>query len=135
MNQLFLIGRSGSKPELRYTPNGVAVLKPAICVSRGETKNGTWVETEKFWVNITVFNKQAEALADQIDKGTKLFVAGRLSIRKYQNRDGIEKQSTDVVASHCFVMPDAKLSAERASIREQISEALGQTFSEEDIPF
>ncbi len=136
MNQIFLIGRSGSKPELRYAPSGMAVLKPALCVSRREkNKDGQWVDAETFWVNVVLFGRQAEELASQIDKGTKLFVEGRLSIRKYTAKDGTEKQTTDVVASHCFVIPVAKVSTERAEIRKQIADSLSGGFSEEDIPF
>ena len=83
MLQLTLAGRLGRDAELRSTRDGKAVcnFSVAVDVRRGQEKSTTWVEC-------TIWEKRAEALAQYLTKGTAVAVAGELSVRQYDKRDG-----------------------------------------------
>jgi single-strand DNA-binding protein len=133
MNKVLLIGNCGSKPELRYTQNGTAVLSPSIAVTKSyKDAQGQPVKTTT-WVNIVVYGKRAEWASQELQKGTKVFVEGELNIRDYQAKDGSKKTVVEVVAFQ-FVPFTAKKEAQAQSYAPPATFDMG-TMSEEDIPF
>ncbi len=90
-NKVFLMGNLTRDIELRYTQNGKAVGNSAIAVNR---KSGDKEETT--FVNIVVWEKSAEILAEHTKKGSPLFIEGRLQVRSWE-KDGEKKLSTEVV--------------------------------------
>lgn len=136
MNRVTLIGRSGSKPELRYTPNQTAVLKPSLAISkRQKDATGNWIDGPTTWVTVTLFGKRAETLATQIEKGTQVFVEGELSIREYQAKDGSKKVAVEVVCNQAYVISNPRRQASDQDLRQAVSSEWGGTISEDDIPF
>jgi single-strand DNA-binding protein len=98
LNRIILIGRLTKDPELRYTPNGVAVCNFALAVDRNR-KNAQG-EKETDFINIQVWQKQAENAANYLSKGKLACVDGRLQIRSYDGQDGQKKYITEVVAEN-----------------------------------
>ena len=96
MNKVTLIGRLGKDPEMSYTPNGLAVTKFAIAVNHFTRLQGGERQEETWWYNITAFGKQAETCNTFLKKGDKVYVDGRLTPRKYTDRNGVERVSLDV---------------------------------------
>lgn len=92
MNHVTLIGRLTRDPELRYTPNGVAVCKFTLAVDRAFSK-----EKETDFIPIVVWQKLAEACGNNLGKGRLVAVSGRLQIRTYE-KDGQKRYITEVVA-------------------------------------
>jgi single-strand DNA-binding protein len=93
MNHITLIGRLTRDPELRYTPNGVAVTNFDLAVPRpGEKK-----ETD--FIRIIAWKKTAELCADYLKKGRQVAVEGRLQIRSYETQDGQKRRVAEVVAN------------------------------------
>jgi single-strand DNA-binding protein len=97
MNLVILIGRLTKDPELRYTPNGVAVAQFDLAVDR--TVPNAQGEKETDFVRIVVWQKQAENCANYLKKGRLAAVSGRLQIRSYTNQDGQKRWVTEVVAN------------------------------------
>lgn len=95
MNIWAFIGRVGRDAELKYTPNGKAVLSFPVAVDSGygDRKVTTWPRVQ-------VWDKRAEALANHIAKGDKIGVVGELSLREYQGKEGkafsLEVRATDI---------------------------------------
>ncbi len=92
MNNVVLIGNLARNPELKYTDNGKAVTRITVAVNRGWGK-----EKGADFIDVTVWEKQAEACHQYLTKGSKVGVQGRLQVRSYE-KDGERKWITDVVA-------------------------------------
>ncbi len=99
MNKIMLIGNLGRDPEMNYTPDGTAVAKFSLAVNR-TTKSASGERREETeWFNIVAWRQLAEVCSTYLKKGQKVFVEGRLTTRKYTDRNGIERMAIDVVAS------------------------------------
>lgn len=96
MNRTILVGRLTRDPELRYTPNGVAVANFTMAVNRPfKSKDG---EQEADFINCVVWRKPAENLANYMKKGNQIGVDGRLQSRSYEDKEGKKVFVTEVVA-------------------------------------
>ena len=96
LNRIVLIGRLTADPELRYTNSGTAVATFTLAVDRARpNQNG---ERETDFINIVVWQKQAETCAQYLHKGRLAAVDGRLQIRSYENREGQKVRVAEVVA-------------------------------------
>lgn len=104
MNKVILIGNLTRDPELTETPSGVAVCRFAIAVSRDYASADGNRETDFF--NITVWRGRAEMCAKYLKKGNKVAIVGSLQNRSYEDKDGIKRNVTDVIASEVeFLTP------------------------------
>ena len=95
MNKAILVGRIGQKPELKYTASQVAVTN--ISVATTEAIKDKEDVTE--WTRVVVFGKTAEFVANYLDKGGLVYVEGRLQTRSWDDKDGVKKYSTEVIAN------------------------------------
>ncbi len=91
-NRVILIGRLTRDPELRYTPNGIAVATFSLAVNRKFSKD----ETD--FIDIVVWRGQAENCATYLKKGSMAAVEGRMQVRTYENQEGQKRKVTEVVA-------------------------------------
>ena len=116
MNKVILIGNLTRDPELTETPSGVAVCRFAIAVSRDYANADGNRETDFF--NITVWRGRAENCGKYLKKGNKVAVVGSLQTRSYEDKDGIKRNITDIVASEVeFLTPkNAQFDGEDAPI-------------------
>lgn len=96
VNRLILVGRLGHDPEMRYTPAGQAVTKFSLA-----TDHYTGPETERLtdWHQVVCWGKLAEFAAEYLAKGRLVCVAGRLTYRTWEGRDGQKRRNAEVVAS------------------------------------
>lgn len=104
LNRVVLIGRLTKDPELRYTPNGVAVTSFALAVDRNfKSAQG---ERETDFINIVVWRQLAENCANFLAKGKLAAVDGRLQIRSYEGQDGQKRTMAEVIAENVrFLSP------------------------------
>ena len=104
MNKVILVGNLTRDPELTETPSGVAVCRFSIAVSRDYASADGTRETDFF--NITVWRGRAENCGKYLKKGNKVAVVGSLQTRSYEDKDGIKRNVTDVVANEVeFLTP------------------------------
>jgi single-strand DNA-binding protein len=97
VNKVILIGNLGADPELRRTPNGVAVTNFSLATSRKfKAQDGQFREDTE-WHNIVAWNKAAEIMAQYLKKGSKVYVEGFLQTRSWET-DGVRKYRTEIVA-------------------------------------
>ena len=97
MNKVFLIGNLTRDPETSETSSGIHVCRFAIAVNRSYTGADGTRETDFF--NITVWRQLAENCGKYLKKGSKVAVVGQLQNRSYEDKDGIKRSVTDVIAS------------------------------------
>jgi len=136
LNKVILIGRLTREPELRYTPSGTAVAKFTLAVDRRQAKDR---ERETDFIDIVVWQKQAENCANYLGKGRLVAVDGRLQIRSYEDNQGIRRKAAEVVAENVRFLDRAKEGAPSAPGAGHAAEGPDYgseiSFNEDDIPF
>ena len=131
LNRVILIGRLTRDPELKYTPNGTAVANFTLAVDRFRT-NAQGEREQADFVPIVVWQKQAENCANYLGKGSLAAVDGRLQVRSYDDKDGIRRWMTEVVADTVRFL-DKKGDGGRAPEFDARGGDVG--FTDEDVPF
>ena len=98
VNKAIIVGNLGRDPELRYTQGGSPVGQLSVATTRAyNNKNDERIE-ETEWHRIVVWGKQAEHCKNYLAKGRQVYVEGRIQTRKYTDKDGVERYSTEIVA-------------------------------------
>jgi len=102
MNTINVAGNVVAKPELRYTTSGHAQVTMRIGVNRRFQQNGEWKQEATF-VSVVCFGELAEGVEQEVDKGAKVMVSGRLNVREYETKDGQKRSITEIVAEEVGV--------------------------------
>jgi len=98
LNKVFLIGNLTRDPELRYTPAGVAVANLGVAVNRRFRDKSGELKEDVCFLTVTVWDKQAEACCQYLQKGSPIFVEGVLQSRSWETTDGQKRSTIDVRA-------------------------------------
>jgi len=99
VNKVILIGNLGRDPETRYMPDGGAITNISIATTENwKDKNGDKQEKTE-WHRVAFFGKLAEIAGEYLKKGSQVYVEGRLQTRKWQDKDGQDKYTTEIVAN------------------------------------
>lgn len=104
LNKVILIGNLTKDPELRYTPNGVAVATFSIATNRGWTTEAGEKKEETEFHRIVAWNKLAELCSQLLTKGRKVFVEGRLQTRSWETKEGQQRTSTEIVIDDMIIL-------------------------------
>lgn len=100
INKVILIGNLGADPETRYTPSNTAVTNLRVATSDSWKDRQTGERQERTeWHTVVMFNRLAEIAAEYLRKGSKIYIEGRLQTRKWQDKSGNDRYSTEVVAN------------------------------------
>ena len=141
VNKVILVGNLGQKPEIRYTKDSKPIASFSIATSESwkDKTTGDMVEKTE-WHNVTFFGRIAEVAEQYLDKGSKVFVEGKLQTDKWEDENGNKRSATKIIGNN-MQMLDSRGSNNSSSFDESSSaqnEAPGSqegSFSEEDIPF
>ena len=100
VNKVILLGNCGRDPEVRYLPSGQAVANVTLATStkRKDKNTGEMVEDTQ-WHRITFFDRLAEIAGEYVKKGNPLYIEGRLKYGKFTNKDGVEQNTCDIIAT------------------------------------
>lgn len=126
LNRIILIGRLTRDPELRYTPNGIAVTNFTLAVDRPYANQQGERETD--FINIAVWRKLAETCANHLGKGRLVAVEGSLQIRSYETADGQKRTAAEVVADNVRFL-------DKARDASGVEDSRGDGDSINDVPF
>ena len=100
INKVILVGNLGAKPEVKYASNGNAISNLSVATSESWTDKSTGQKQEKTeWHRVSLFGKLAEIAGQYLDKGSKVYVEGKLQTRKWQDQNGQDRYTTEVVVS------------------------------------
>lgn len=98
VNKVILVGNLGRDPETRYMPDGGAITNISLATtSTWKDKSGEKQEQTE-WHRVAFFGKLAEIAGEYLKKGSQVYVEGKIRTRKYQDKDGIEKYATEIIA-------------------------------------
>lgn len=99
VNKVILVGNVGKDPDTRYMPNGDAVTNVTLATTESWKDKNTGEKKELTeWHRISFFRKLGEIAGQYLRKGSQIYVEGRLQTRKYTDKDGIERYTTDIIA-------------------------------------
>jgi single-strand DNA-binding protein len=101
INKVIIIGNLGRDPEVRYTPSGAAVCNVSVATTRNwkDKNSGDKVE-ETEWHRVVFYDRLAEIAGEYLKKGRSVYVEGRLKTRKWQDKDGKDTYTTEIVAEN-----------------------------------
>ncbi len=108
LNKVMLIGNLTRDPELRYTPNGVAVCSFGLATNRAWTTEAGEKKEEVEFHRIVAWNKLAELCSQLLTKGRKTYVEGRLQTRSWQGQDGNQRTTTEIVIEDMIILDSRK---------------------------
>lgn len=146
LNKVQIIGHLGRAPETRYMPNGDAVTNLAVATTESwKDKNSGEKKEATEWHRVTLYRKIAEVAGQYLKKGSLAYFEGRLQTRKYTDKDGVERYTTEIIADTMKMLgggpaQDDDAPAQRAAKpaqqgkREQ-QHSTPENFLDDDIPF
>ena len=124
INLVILVGNLGQDPDVRYTNNGAAITNCSIATSQAWTdKNSGQLQEKTEWHRVVFFNRLAEIAGQYLKSGSKVYIEGSLTTRKYQDKQGVERYTTEIVARE-LQMLDRKGDAEHVQ-RQAPSQSVG----------
>ncbi|OGV48811.1 MAG: single-stranded DNA-binding protein [Legionellales bacterium RIFCSPHIGHO2_12_FULL_42_9] len=131
INKVILIGNVGGNPEIRYMPNGNAVTTLSIATSESWKDKQTGEKQERTeWHRVVCFNRLGEIAGEYVRKGSKLYIEGSLRTRKWQDQQGQDRYTTEIVANE-LQMLDSKGGNSNVNYDEQPPEHAQQSSSNE----
>lgn len=107
VNKVMLLGNIGKDPEVRVSPNGTAIANLTLATSETWKDQQGERQERTEWHRIVMFGRTAEVARDYLRKGSKLYLEGKLQTRKWQDKEGKDQYTTEIVA-HEFQMLDPK---------------------------
>lgn len=108
MNKVFILGQLGGDPELRYTQNQTSVCNFSVATTERFTKDGEQQESIE-WHRIVVWSKLAENCDKYLSAGKKVLIEGRIQTRSYEDKNGVKRSQTEIVANNVqFLSPKSE---------------------------
>jgi single-strand DNA-binding protein len=98
VNDVTIIGNLGQDPELRHTEKGTAVCTLSVATNRKWKNKDGDLQDDTQWHKVVVWDKQAESCNEYLSKGRQVYVRGRLQTRKWEDKEGVERWTTEIVA-------------------------------------
>jgi single-strand DNA-binding protein len=97
LNKAQIIGRAGKDPEVRFLPSGEAVASFSLATTeKWKDKSSGEAREETEWHRISAFGRLAEIIGEYVRKGSLIYVEGKIKTRKFTDKDGVEKYSTEI---------------------------------------
>ena len=133
INKVILVGRLGADPEVRYTQDGMMVTNFRLATDE-QWKDKSCERTQRTeWHRIVTFGKLAEICGNYLSKGKLIYVEGRLQTRSWDDKDGVKRYTTEIVAANMQML-------ERKGQEDQSGNTYSSPFSgpdkaEDDVPF
>jgi single-strand DNA-binding protein len=103
LNRVMLLGNLGADPELRTTSGGQSVLKLRLATSETYLDKNRQRQEKTEWHSVVIWGKRAEALGKILSKGSRLFVEGGLRTSSYEDREGVKRYKTEIVANNVLL--------------------------------
>jgi single-strand DNA-binding protein len=142
INKVILVGNLGADPETRYMPSGSAVTNLSVATSESWKDKQTGEQKDRTeWHKVVMFDRLAEIAAEYLRKGSQVYIEGKLQTRKWQDRDGNDRWTTEVRASEMQMLGgrggggSAPMSSGQDSGPPSAPPQAGPDDFDDDIPF
>lgn len=138
VNKVILIGTLGRDPDVRYTASGSAVANLSVATSeQWKDKNTGEKKEQTEWHKVSIFGKLAEIAGEYLKKGSHVYIEGRIQTRKWQDKDGQDKYTTEIVANAMQMLggQSGQASAPQSPAPGNAGGDSDDGFGDKDIPF
>ena len=139
INKVILVGHLGADPETRYMPSGSAVTNLRVATSESWKDKGTGEQQERTeWHRVAMFGRLAEIAAEYLRKGSQVYIEGRLRTRKWEDNQGNDRYSTEIIANEMQMLGGRSGAQSSAPAPAPAAAASGGGVAEDfddDIPF
>ena len=137
VNKVILVGHLGDDPEIKYMPSGGAVANVSIATSEEWKNKETGNKESKVeWHRVVFFKRLAEIVGEYLKKGSQVYVEGRLQTRKWQDKNGQDRYTTEIVANEMQMLGSKNApSDKKPDGQEAVKENLDKDDFDDDIPF
>ena len=146
INKVILVGNLGQDPEIKYMPNGNAVCNITVATSESwKDKNSGEMQERTEWHRVVFFRRLAEIAGEYLKKGSQVYLEGRLQTRKWQDQQGQDRYTTEIVADNMQMLGGGNRSGGSAEFGGGQSKGGSQSapapasmdngYTDEDIPF
>tara|TARA_R110002073_G_scaffold614_3_gene4895 strand:- start:6361 stop:6885 length:525 start_codon:yes stop_codon:yes gene_type:complete len=120
VNKVIIIGNLGGDPEVRFMPNGTAVANFTVATSESWKDKQTGEQKEKTeWHRIVIYQRLAEIAGEYLRKGSKVYLEGKLNTRKWQNQQGQDQYTTEIIVNNMQMLDRAGGVQQQANNRQQ----------------
>lgn len=99
VNKVILVGHLGQDPEMRYMPDGTAVANLSLATSESWTDKSNQKKEKTEWHKVVIFGKLGEIAGEYLTKGSQIYIEGKLQTRKWQDQQGQDRYTTEIVVS------------------------------------
>ncbi len=135
INKVIIVGNLGKDPEVRYSPSGDAMANITVATSESWKDKNTGEKVEKTeWHRIVFFKRLAEVVGEYLKKGSKVYIEGKLQTRKWQDKDGQDRYTTEIVAREMQMLDGKQSSSDEPRSEPQAAESPQEDF-DDGIPF
>jgi single-strand DNA-binding protein len=135
VNKAILVGNLGQDPELRSSGGGTPICTLRLATSERKKDGDTWKDHTE-WHSVVLFGKNAENATRYLKKGSQVFIEGRIQTRKWKDKDGNDRYSTEVVGDVMrFLSGGGGRSESQGVSHSKPVEPTEMPFNDEDIPF
>ena len=131
LNKIFIMGRLGFDPEVRYTSNQTAVATLRIATTESWTRDGQRQEQTE-WHRVVVWSRQAENCAKYLTKGRSVFVEGRLQTRAWDDKNGQKRYTTEIIANNVQFLGPQGSNASVPATHDGVDDSKVPNLSEHD---
>jgi single-strand DNA-binding protein len=141
VNKVILVGNLGQKPEMRYTQTNIAIANLSIATSESWKDKDSGEQREKTeWHRVILFGKLAEIAEQYLDKGSQVYIEGKLQTRKWQDKEGVDRYTTEILGNAMNMLGGRQSSGDGGAYDQsqsapQSASSQASQISEEDIPF
>jgi single-strand DNA-binding protein len=146
INKVILVGNLGQDPEVKYMPNGNAVCNITVATSESwKDKNSGEMQERTEWHRVVFFRRLAEIAGEYLKKGSQVYLEGRLQTRKWQDQQGQDRYTTEIIADNMQMLGGGGRSGGSAEFGGGQSKGVSQSapapasmdngYTDEDIPF
>ena len=115
VNKVILVGNLGRDPELKHLPSGQAICQFSIATSESYTDKAGQKQEKTEWHRIVAWEKLAEVCGKYLGKGSKVYVEGKLQTREWDDKDGVKRYQTEIVAREVKFLSEKKAGAPAAA--------------------
>ena len=142
VNKVILVGNLGQKPEMRYTATQAAVANISIATTESwKDKESGEMRDKTEWHRVVYFGKLAEIVEKYLDKGSSVYIEGKLQTRKWQDKSGADRWTTEIVGNELTMLGSRAANSNNAPMQSNESESpfpqdeSGPGLTDDDIPF
>lgn len=132
LNKVMIIGHLGRDPEMRYTPSGRPVASFSVAVSRNWKSSNGERKSETEWFKIVAWGKLAEICKEYLHKGQQVYIEGRLQTRQWEDKEGQQRTSVEVVANEMTMLGERR---EKGMSDDFSAEPPPSEMNEDEFPF